>query len=139
MTTKRILLLLLVLGVIGAAIGFAMWNKPHENMAKSEAEVTLNAASLYKKYNEDESAANALYLGKTIAVSGKVKEFSKSDGSTPPKILLETGDDFGVICELDALTTHVRTEFVVGETITLKGKCDGLNLDVQLSRCVEVK
>ena len=139
MTTKRILLLLLVLGIIGAAIGFAMWNKPHENMTNAEADVTIPATTLYQTYNADESAANAQYLGKIIAVSGKVKEFSKGDGTAPPKIMLDTEDDFGVICELDALTTHVRKEFVIGESVVFKGKCDGLNLDVQLSRCVEMK
>lgn len=139
MTTKRILLLLLVLGIMGAAIGYALWNKPHENMAKAEAEVTISASTLYKTYNADETAANAQYLGKTIAVSGKVKEFSTGDGSAPPKIMLETEDDFGVICELDGMTSHARTKFEQGEMVTLKGKCDGLNLDVQLSRCVEVK
>jgi len=53
--------------------------------------------------------------------------------------MLETGQDFGVYCTLDSLAQHPRTNFPAGETITLKGKCDGLNLDVQLSRCVEVK
>lgn len=138
MTTKRILLLILGLGLIGAAIGYALWNKPHENMSTSKAEEVVEASTLFKTYNADESAANAKYLGKTIAVTGKVKESSKTEGSSA-KITLDTGDEFGVICELDALSQHARTEFPVGETVTLKGKCDGLNLDVQLSRCVEVK
>lgn len=138
MTLKRILLLILVLGLVGAAIGYVLWNKPHENMERSEAQAKLEATALFQEYNADEAAANSKYLGKTIAVTGKVKESSKPENS-PAKITLETGDEFSVICELDALSQHPRTEFPVGETITLKGKCDGLNLDVQLSRCVEVK
>ncbi len=138
MSGKRILLLILGLGLIGAAIGFALWNKPHENMTKSKAEATIDAAALFQAYNTDENAANTNYLGKTIAVTGKVKESSKTAGG-PAKITLDTGDEFAVICELDALSQHARTDFPVGETVTFKGKCDGLNLDVQLSRCVEVK
>lgn len=138
MTGKRILLIILGLALIGAAVGYALWNKPHENMASSKAEETIEAPALLSAYNADEAAANAKYLGKTIAVTGKVKEFSKQE-SSPAKITLETGDEFAVICELDALSQHKRTEFQVGETVTFKGKCDGLNLDVQLSRCIEVK
>ncbi len=138
MSGKRILLLILGLGLIGVAIGIALWNKPHENMANSKAKATVEATVLFNEYNNDENAANANYLGKTIAVTGKVKDVSKTEGG-PAKITLETGDEFAVICELDALSQHARTDFVAGETVTFKGKCDGLNLDVQLSRCVEVK
>lgn len=138
MNVKRILLIILGLALVGAAIGYALWNKPHENMQSSKAEAKMEASDLFAAYNADENAANAKYLGKTIAVSGKVKETSKTDGN-PVKVSLETGDEFVVICELDALSQHARTDFPVGETVTFKGKCDGLNLDVQLSRCVETK
>ncbi len=138
MSGKRILLLILGLGLIGAAIGFALWNKPHENMTNSKAAETVEAKALFQAYNADENAANVKYLGKTIAVIGTVKESSKPDGG-PAKITLNTGDEFSIICELDALSKHPRTDFTIGETVTFKGKCDGLNLDVQLSRCVEVK
>ena len=137
MSGKRILLLILGIGLIGAAVGFALWNKPHENMASSKAEASVEAAQLFKEYNTDENIANGKYLGNTIAVTGKVKESSRPEGG-PAKVTLETGDEFAVICELDALSQHPRTDFQVGETVTLKGKCDGLNLDVQFSRCIEI-
>jgi hypothetical protein len=135
---KRILLILLALGLVGAAIGYKMWNKPHENMTTAKADASIEAAALFKAFNTDEASANAQYLGKTIAVTGKVKEVSKAEG-TPVKITLETGDSFGVVCELDALSQHPRSDFAAGETVTFKGKCDGFNFDVQLSRCVEAK
>lgn len=134
---KKILLALLAIGLIGAAIGYYQWNKPKEDMTASKAEASITAAALLTEYNADENAANAKYLGKTIAVSGEVKETTTEDGTT--KVMLNTGQDFGVYCTLDSLAKHPRTNFPVGENITLKGKCDGLNLDVQLSRCVEVK
>ena len=107
-------------------------------MKSSKAEAKIDAAELFKAYNSDENASNSKYLGKTIEVSGKVKETSKTEGG-PVKVTLETGDEFAVICELDALSQHPRTDFPTGEMVAFKGKCDGLNLDVQLSRCVEVK
>lgn len=126
------------LALMGASIAIALWNKPHENMANASAASNIEAKALFEAYNADEQGANAQYLGKTIAVSGTVKEVTKSD-SAPVKVSLDTGDDFSVVCELDALSQHVRQEFSPGERVTFKGKCDGLNLDVQLSRCIEVK
>lgn len=107
-------------------------------MDTAKADVAIEASALFKAYNTDEAGANAQYLGKTIAVTGSVKEVTQSEGASA-KVILDTGDAFGVICELDALAQHPRTNFSVGENVTFKGKCDGLNLDVQLSRCVESK
>jgi hypothetical protein len=45
---------------------------------------------------------------------------------------------FGVVCQLDELTNHERTEFDIGSSVSLKGKCTGINMDVLLVRCVEV-
>lgn len=135
---KRILYFLLALACIGGAVGYYLWNKPHENMQTAKADMAIDAAALFNEYSADETAANTKYLDKTIAVSGKVKETTKSDDGTV-KVSLDTGSDFGVLCELDPLSQHPRTEFATGETVTFKGNCTGLNFDVQLTRCVEVK
>lgn len=137
---KKLLYLMLAAAVIGGAVGYYLWNKPHENMMTAKADATVDAATMFADFEKDEAAANAKYLGKTVAVTGKVKEASTgADGTT--KINLEAGPEatFGVACTLDPLSKHARTTFAPGETVTLKGKCIGLNLDVQLDRCVEVK
>jgi hypothetical protein len=135
---KRYLLPLLALGLIGATVGYTLWNKPHKNMENVRADLSIGAAELFNDFNTDENAANAKYLGKTIAVTGQVKEVTPGEDG-PAKVSLETGSDFGVLCELDPLTEHARTDFQPGETVTLKGDCAGFNFDVQMSRCVEVK
>lgn len=133
---KRLLLIVAVLALAGAGVGYFLWNKPHQNMQTAKADIVLDATKLFETYNADETAANAQYLEKVIAVSGRVKEATKAEDGTV-KVLLETGHDFGVLCELDPLSQHPRTNFSTGETVTLKGKCVGLNFDVQLVRCVE--
>ena len=135
---KKILLFLLAAGLIGGAYGYYLWNKPHVDMGAAKAAATLSAAQLLSEYTADETAANGKYLGQTIAISGQVKEATDEGGIV--KVMLEAGDEnFGVYCTFDSAFQHPRTSFPVGEQITLKGKCDGVNLDVQLSRCVEVK
>ncbi|MCE7922351.1 MAG: hypothetical protein DYG98_04790 [Haliscomenobacteraceae bacterium CHB4] len=135
---KRILYFLLAIACLSGAIGYYLWNKPHENMQTAKADMTIDATALFNEFNTDEAAANAKYLDKTIAVAGKVKETTKADDGTV-KVSLDTGSDFGVLCELDPLSQHARTDFAAGETVTLKGICTGLNFDVQLTRCVETK
>lgn len=135
---KRILYFLLALACLGGAIGYYLWNKPHENMQTAQADMAIDAATLFNEFNTDEAAANAKYLDKTVAVSGKVKETTKTDDGTV-KVSLDTGSEFGVLCELDPLSQHPRTNFASGETVTFKGICTGFNFDVQLTRCVETK
>ena len=134
---KKILFGLLALLLIGAGAGYYMWNKPHQNMATAKTDVTIDAAALFKEYNANENACNTKYLDKVIAVSGKVKEVTNDEGSV--KVSLETGNEFGVRCELSTTTAHARTTFSPGETVTFKGTCSGLNFDVQLFNCVETR
>lgn len=135
---KRIVYILLAIACAGGAIGYYLWNKPQKDMQAAKADMAIDAAALFNEFNTNETAANAKYLDKTVAVSGKVKEVTKTEDGTV-KVSLDTGSEFGVFCELDPLSQHARTDFPVGETVTFKGICTGLNFDVQLTRCVEVK
>lgn len=135
---KRLLPILALLALAGAGVAYYLWNKPHQNMQTAKADLALDAAKLFEAYNADETGSNALYLEKIIAVTGRVKEVKKNEDGTT-RIMLDTGQDFGVSCELDALSKHPRTDFTIGETVVFKGTCTGLNFDVQLARCVEVR
>lgn len=134
---KRILLILLALALVGGGVGYYLWNKPHPNLTNAKTDITIDAAALYAEYSADETASNAKYFEKVIAVSGKVKEVTNDEGTV--KVSLETGHDFGVRCILSATTAHARTEFAPGENVTFKGTCNGFNFDVLLDNCVEVR
>lgn len=137
---KKILIVLVALGLSAAAVGYYLWNKPHMDVQAAKTDVVITSSELFKAYVTDENAANAQYLEKTIAVNGVIRDLEKADDGSV-KVIFESGDadGFGVSCEMDPLTKHARTDFQKGETVTLKGICAGFNLDVQLSRCVEVK
>lgn len=134
---KRLLFFLLAVALVGGGVGYYLWNKPQKNMITAKADMAIDATTLFNEFSNDETAANAKYLDKTVAVSGVVKETTQSDDGTV-KVSLDTGSEFGVLCELDPLSKHPRTSFTEGETVTFKGICTGLNFDVQLTRCVEV-
>jgi hypothetical protein len=135
---KKITLLVGILAVIGIGIGVMMYNKPHQNIKSAKADVSINAAELFAAYETDEAAANAQYLDKMIEVKGKVVEVKEGEDGNIGVTLDGGGMMFGVICELDNLTDHKRTEFPVGEEVTFKGICTGMLMDVVLVRCVEM-
>jgi len=135
---KMILFGLLAAAVAAGIFGYYMWNKPHQNMQKAEANVNIAAATLYGEYETDETAADAKYLGKIVIVSGTVRETTKDDTGSV-KIMLDSGSEMGgIICELDPLSKHKRNTFQIGEQVRLKGKLDGYLADVVITRCVEV-
>lgn len=139
MKRRTILYVLLAAVLIGAVVGYKMWNKPHQDLASAKTDVAVDATALYNEYNTDENAANAKYLDKVVAITGKVKEASKDpDGAV--KVSLDAGSEMGVVaCELSPFAKHPRTDFQPGEQVTFKGKCTGLNLDVVFVECVEAK
>lgn len=135
---KKILPALVLVALIGGGIGYYQWNKPHQNMESAAADLTMEATALFAAFEADENAANAAYLDKIIQVSGTVITSSIGEDGLV-KVTLDSGDAmFGVICELDALATHQRTQFLPGEPLTVKGKCSGKLMDVVLVRCVEI-
>lgn len=135
---KKLLLVLLVAAVGGGAIGYYLWNKPPESMAKKSVDLGMPAAQLIDAFAKDENAANGQYLGKIIAVTGTVQKSYTEDGTS--KVLLD-GGAAQVFCELDNNTQHPRTTFAEGSALTIKGECAGMQLDgsVQLSHCAEVQ
>jgi hypothetical protein len=129
---------LLLAALAGGIIGYRMWNKPHREVAGASADVNLEATELYAQYTTDEAAANALYLDKIVQVCGTVVQVSNENGLVT--VQLDSGDLMGgVLCELDNLSTHERTEFPAGERACFKGICTGYLSDVVLNRCSEVK
>ena len=127
-----------LIGVILAGIGFYVYNKPHQNIQRASSNFQIEAPNLFTEFETDEANANEKYLDKIVEVSGVVIE-SSTDDKGKTSVTLDAGSMFGVICQLDELSKHKRTDFPVGEKVTLKGVCTGMLMDVVLVRCVEVQ
>ena len=123
--------------LVGGYVGYKMWNKPHRDVVDAKADVTLEATALFNQFSTDEAAANSQYLDKIVQVCGTVAQVSNENNVVT--IQLEAGDLLGgVLCELDNLSEHARTDFQVGEKVCFKGICTGYLTDVVLNRCTEV-
>ena len=133
---KKVLILLLALGVIAAGVGYYMYNKPVASLEKKKADISITAAQLISDYEADEKSANDKYLGKLIEVSGKVADITTEEGKT--KIQLETPNPISlIICEME--TGKETGSIQAGDETVIKGMCSGYLSDVILVQATIVK
>ena len=135
---KKYLKYVLLVVVLGVAFGYYQYNKPHKDINKASSDLKIEAPQLFNEYSNNEATANEKYLDKIVEITGVVREVSPDEeGNT--SVTLDSGSEmFGVICQLDNLTEQKKTEFEIGETVTFKGICTGMLMDVVLVRCVTI-
>jgi hypothetical protein len=134
----KISLILIALAVVaGAGAYWYVFLKPHQDLEKTKPEFTLSSSQLLSEFTGDETAANARYSGKVVEVSGEVVAVQTGEQGTA--IILED-ELFGVSVYLDssfvAANQQLTNNTTAGETITIRGKCDGMLNDVVISRAV---
>ena len=131
MNRKKIIIGILVLGIIGAFVGYKIYNKPHVDVAEASADITISANKILEEFSTDETTANTKYLEKIVEVKGVVTEARIEKGKGI--ISLKTNDDFGsVLCHLSEESTKKMSIVKEGKTITVKGICTGYLMDVIL-------
>lgn len=134
MTKKRITLVILILGIIGAFVAYKMYNKPHIDVADSKSDIVVSADKIQRDFSTNENLANTNYLEKIIEVSGEISELTLENKKGI--ITLKTKDDFGsVLCHLSDNSTQKMNTLKVGKSVRLKGICTGYLMDVILVKC----
>lgn len=130
---KKLLLVGLILGLVGVATGTYLWFKPVAKISNMTTEISIPANELFMAFENDEAAANEMYLNKVLEVTGIIKEV-KNKKNGLPAVIFETDDlIFGVMCEFES--QEGAASIKVGELLTIKGVCTGKLLDVVLNRC----
>ncbi len=136
-----VLIIVLLLLALGSIVGYKIWNKPFKNPLEGEA-IKITALQLFNEFITNESLAQKKYVpqklgDKILEVNGEIKETGKNDiGET--YYTLKTFDEmFGVKCVMDK--GEKITNAKAGDNITVRGFCDGYNLDVIVNRCKQVK
>jgi hypothetical protein len=114
-----------------------MYNLKHTDMAKARPDFVITSSLLQKAFEDDETAASARYIDKILEVSGKIASVESADNNTVNITLLTESDLSGVSCTFPAISDP--SKFSIGDEITLRGKCSGFLLDVQLKYCAVIK
>ena len=119
--------------LITSAIAVFMYYKPHRSVRKEEAAFKLSVAELVDAFSKNENDANARYVGKILEVEGTLKEMILNDST----LILLMGDSTGltgVSCYLLRDQKDKYTGLTRGKTVTVKGICNGMLLDVVLDK-----
>jgi tRNA_anti-like len=125
-----IIIIVLFLVVLGVYKVF----KPHQNVSGEDAVASLSAQNLYHEFQTDENTANKKWVGKVIEVSGIISSLNES--ASYVSINLKAATDGGVNCSVLKTDLGSADKFKAGDSITIKGKCTGFLMDVNLVDCV---
>jgi hypothetical protein len=125
---------MLLLLLIAVAWAYHLYMKPHQSAAGETVDYTISADSLYHQYQTNEHFADQKYLGKVIEVSGRLAEIQHS-GNSEIWILSPQPGGGGINCQLFGGTT-IDPEPKTGDAVTVKGRCTGFLMDVNLADCV---
>ncbi len=132
---------LIVFGVgllVGVGAVYYVFNMPQRNVKKEKAAFTMTAEELFTEYSSDETIGNEKFADKVIQVTGEIVEIAPGENETTI-VLLDPME--GVSCALDSIIVADNKEKIdklkIGDEITLKGKCDGIDMimGVVLTRC----
>jgi len=136
---RNLLLVVIILGLIGGAIGFYMYNKKNPDLSKTKADFAVQVSELVNEFNQDEASASSKYIDKVIEVTGPVATIEIKSDSTMNVTLADEDQMSGVICTFHDITNPASIEIKEGEIITVRGVCSGMLMDVLLNDCVIAK
>jgi hypothetical protein len=133
-----LILLFLILALVAA---FVVWQytfrKTSTSVDDQKTDLECTATELVTAFETDETAANALYLGKILEVSGTVE--AVTEDSLGISVYLKDQDALaGVMCSFDR--QNVESALLLnGTQVTVKGLCTGYLMDVVLNKCLLVQ
>lgn len=133
----KIVIALIPIVVIGLFIFFKIYNKPHVNVNKATAEVTITADNMLSDYQNDELMANEKYVDKVVQIRGIISNISFENGNSI--ITLKDPDQSSsIICHMLPEENLSVLNLKKESQINIKGICTGYLLDVMMVRCVLV-
>ena len=133
--------IVLVITLLGA--GFVYWYgflRKETPIEKMKADYVMTADSLSKLFNADEKTATNKFGGKILILNADLISVEKDERGN---FTLTLADPMmGVTCTIDSLqAVKQKAEIGLlteGMPVTVKGRCDGMLMDVKLSKCMIV-
>ena len=136
----KIILFIVLAGVLGVGgVTLYVFTKAPTEATKLKPDVIIDATEFFNTYEEDEEAANKIYLDKLVQVEGVVAEVFANNTGELNIILKEEGDFAGVSCSFIPAEQEKITKLETGDLVKVKGFCSGMLMDVVLNRCVLVE
>jgi len=127
----------ILFGVVLFVLAAATWMyfKPHRSVKAAEPAFTLAASELIDAFVNDEASANMLYGGKILEVKGTVNEILFSDSAMV--LLMGNPDQMATVsCYLYNADQSRSASLQPGDSVRIKGICNGMLMDVILDKCI---
>jgi len=129
-----------LLAFLAVITGLSIYGLVYHILAKqtmSPPDVVLSAGALTDAYDNSEGHADSLYLYKKLSVKGALYRLHKNESGQYVATL--EGRSIGhtaVDCILDSLYSPMPPEVKRGDTLIIRGRCDGRSLNVILVQCI---
>lgn len=126
-TRKKVIVTILSVLLIGGGLtALYLFNMPHRDVQKEEADYSIKASDVVNEYLSDANAANQKYLdesgdSKILEIRGMVHDISKDYNENVVVLLKAEGDKAGVSCTFSPETNANAEKLTVGSEVTIKG------------------
>jgi len=117
-----------------AAWGIYQISRAHQNVAGEEATASMTAANLYNEFIHAENIASKTWVGKVIRIRGIIASVNESGNYI--SINVAATREGGINCSIKKKDIQPEKQFHAGDSITIKGKCTGFLMDVNMVDCV---
>lgn len=124
--TKKVILIILIVGILAAIYPMYLFFMPHRDVQKTEAFATLSSKQLVDEYLKDNAAANAKYLendgnSKVLIIEGVISSISADQNNQTVVLLKDANENAGVNCTFLKDADGRIKNLKVGDTIKVKG------------------
>ncbi|MFN9109213.1 MAG: OB-fold protein [Bacteroidia bacterium] len=131
---KRLLLIVALLVLAALGYGIYLFTLKAPVVAQGETDFRMSTDQLVALYEQNEDSANRKLLNQIIEVRGAVTTVAQD--STGTSIALSSSNPMSVVnCRFDASINEKLRRVKTGDTISVKGKCTGFLMDVNLTNC----
>jgi hypothetical protein len=135
---RKIIFFCIVILLASVAIwGIKKITRPHQNAAAEESIANLAAVDLFNEFNSSENIANQKWVGKVITVHGIIS--SVNEAGNYISVNLAASAEGGVNCSVLKGDLSTGNRLNKGDSVTIKGKCTGFLMDVNLVDCIIIK
>ena len=135
----KIVAILAIFGIVAGVAGyFFVYNKPHANYEKMDADFSLNASDLFNEFKTNKSVAEPKYPGKVVEIKGTLTKVEEADSLVIAVFVFDQGmfGDEGIRCTMLPKYKDQLKNTQTGSQAQLKGYLTGYNdTDVILEKC----
>lgn len=140
MKIKTMIAVAATVAVVGGIFAWTEYSRGVAGVEDMTSVAKLQAPELLAEFAADEADATAKFVGtkeQAIEVTGTIRSMENADDGKVT-VVLETDDALaGIVCEFAA--SDVPETWRAGATVTVKGICTGMLMDVVLVRCAPVQ